>query len=154
MSLAAQQLRKRVPIRNSKVEKNQGSHQREYLLMHDTYTVAYTGLSMVAFELGFGAVLIPLLYLIDLVWLEYGHDHYHMSQMKRTYQICLLATAICAAGGGSTDALRLMVLSGIVPVAWIAHRRNEKNKLVELIWVVAWLIGKLVLPWVGTFIYK
>ena len=153
MSLAAQQLRKRVPIRNSKVEKNQGSHQRELTLIHDTYTVAYNGLSCVANELGFGAVLIPLLYLIDIAWLEYGHDHYHRSQMKRLYQMTLLTTAILAACNGEPSAFRLNIIGGFVPVLFIAHRSNKGNTVLELLWVVSWLVCKLALTWISTFLY-
>ena len=45
------------------------------------------------------------------------------------------------------------MMTCIVPVLYIIHRRNKKNVILELIWVLGWLLLKIGLSWIVTFQY-
>ena len=74
MSLAAQQLRKRKPIRNPLVEAKINSAKKENLYVHDVWTLGYVGLSLIITFVGVGHICIALCFLIDAAAIYYGKN--------------------------------------------------------------------------------
>ena len=144
MSYTTPRLRKRKPIFNKETEEKIGSYRRDLLNQHDTFTMAYVGISLLASIFNVGQVLIPLLFLSDVVWMEYGNEYTSKTQMKKCYQINLICTSCLALASGFDKMdypFKIHMLITIIPIFFISHRRNPKNTFLELLWVLGWSAG-------------
>ena len=76
--------------------------------------------------------------------------------MKKTYELNLLCTGLLGLASSITqlqNTFQLHMITCIVPVLYIIHRRNKTNVILELIWVLGWLLLKIGLSWLVTFQY-
>lgn len=156
MSYTTPRLRKRKPIFNKETEEKIGSYRRDLLNQHDTFTMAYVGISLLASIFNVGQVLIPLLFLSDVVWMEYGNEYTSKTQMKKCYQINLICTSCLALASGFDKMdypFKIHMLITIIPIFFISHRRNPKNTFLELLWVLGWLLLKIGASWIVAFQY-
>jgi len=157
MSLAAQQLRKRKPIRNPKVESKINSAKKANLYAHDVWTLGYVGLSLIITFVGIGHMVIALCFLIDAAAIYYGKHEFSMTQMKNLYCSSLVATALLAIAAGQFDQLagpfKMHILTTMTAPLFIIHRRNKNQMLLELAWVLGWLLLKCGITWIAAFQY-
>lgn len=157
MSLAAQQLRKRKPIRNPKVEAKINSAKKGNLYAHDVWTLGYVGLSLIITFVGFGHMVIALCFLMDAAAIYYGKQDFSLTQMKNLYCSSLVATALLAIAAGQFDQLagpfKMHILTTITAPLFIIHRRNKGQMLLELAWVLGWLLLKCGITWIAAFQY-
>ena len=158
MSLAAQQLRKRKIIRasnhpelkNPEVENKIGQNAKNLLKVHDIVTVGIVGASFVATTFNAGAILIPILYLLDVMWVNYGHNDYTRTDMKTLYTTSLICTSLLALGTYYEELrypFQIHIFTSLIAPIYILHRRNKKNIVFELIFVCGWLLLKIGLTW-------
>ena len=157
MSLAAQQLRKRKPIRNPEVEKKINSAKNSTLYLHDAWTIGYIGISLIIAYVGIGHICIALCFLCDAALIYYGKKDLTLSQLKNLYCISLVATGLLALAAGQYVKLsipfKMHILTTIVTPLFIIHRRNKGNVIIELAWVLGWLLLKCGVTWIATFQY-
>jgi hypothetical protein len=157
MSLAAQQLRKRKPIRNRKVESKINSAKKENLYVHDVWTLGYVGLSLIITFVGVGHICIALCFLIDAAAIYYWKHEYTMTNMKKLYCSSLVATALLAIAAGQFEQLagpfKMHILTTMTAPLYIIHRRNKNQVLLELAWVLGWLLLKCGITWIAAFQY-
>jgi len=154
MSLSAQNLRRRNQIPNKTIESKIGTRQREILYQHDYFTFFYVGISLIVSFFDYGGILISFLYFLDLLFLE--RPSLSKTQMKKTYQLNLLCTGLLGLASSITQlqyTFQWHMMTCIVPVLYIIHRRNKQNVILELIWVLGWLLLKIGLSWIVTFQY-
>lgn len=154
MSLAANSLRRRKSINETRAKI--GTHQKELLYQHDYFTFFYVGISFMVSFFDYGGLIISLLYFIDIMLLENMNKASTKTQMKKSYQINLLCTGLLALSSSISNLknnFQLHMITCIVPVTYIIHRRNPKNILIEFIWVLSWLLLKIGLAWISTFQY-
>ena len=140
MSLAAQQLRKRKPIRNPEVEKRINSSKKANLYSHHASTLGYVGLSLIITFIGVGHMCIALCFLLDAAAIYYGKHEFTMTQMKNLYCSSLIATALLAIAAGQFEQLagpfKMHILTTMTAPLYIIHRRNKNQVLLELAWVL------------------
>lgn len=154
MSLSANRLRQRKSI--NELRAKIGSHQKEMLYQHDYFTFFYVGISFIVSFFAYGGLLISILYFIDFLFLESMDNAYSKTQMKKSYQMNLLCTGFLSLSSSITKlnyAFQLHMITCIVPIFYIIHRRNKNSVILELIWVLSWLLFKIGLSWLVTFQY-
>ena len=156
MSYTVENLRQRNPVRMTSTEEKMGSYQREMEYYHDTATYAIVGISLLAAFTSMAQYVVPILYFADVVWLEYGDKHCNTSQMPKLYKASLICTALLAMATHYPvfrNAFLIHALVATVPVFSVAHRQQKNNKLLELFFVVVWLVMKVGLTWFVSFQY-
>ena len=158
MSLATQQLRKRNLIRpsnhpglkNQETENKIGQNAKNLLKVHDIVTVGIVGASFIATTFNAGAILIPILYLLDVMWVNYGHKDYTRTHMKTLYTMSLICTSLLALGTYYEELrypFQIHIFISLIGPIYILHRRNKKNFMFELLFVCGWLTLKIGLTW-------
>ena len=156
MSLAAQQLRRRKPIRRPEIEKKIGSAQKDNLYYHDAWTVGYVGMSLIFAYVGVGHVCITICFLLDAAAIHYGKN-ISLTQLKKLYCSSLVITGLLALAAGQYPSLaapfKMHILTTLVSPLFIIHRRNKGNTILELAWVLGWLLLKLGITWIAAFQY-
>tara|TARA_B100000405_G_C16672223_1_gene406239 strand:+ start:250 stop:894 length:645 start_codon:yes stop_codon:yes gene_type:complete len=156
MSLHAEQLRQRKPVRMTPIKEKIGSHQRDMEYYHDTATYAIVGISLLAAFTSLAQYVVPILYFSDVVWLEYGDKHCNTSQIPKLYKASLICTALLAMATHYPELrapFQIHMLVATVPVFSVAHRQQKDNKVLELFFVIAWLVMKIGMTWMATFQY-
>ena len=157
MSLAAQQLRKRKPIRRPEIEKKIGSAQKDNLYFHDAWTIGYVGLSLIIAYIGVGHMCITICFLLDAASIHYGKHVFTLTQMKKLYCTSLVITGLLALAAGQFTTLappfKMHILTTLVAPLFIIHRRNKANTPLELAWVLGWLLLKCGVTWIAAFQY-
>jgi hypothetical protein len=131
------------------VEAKIHSAKKENLYTHDVWTLGYVGLSLIITFVGVGHVCIAICFLVDAAVIYYGKNEITMTNLKKIYCSSLVATALLAIAAGQFD-----VLAGPFPAPlYIIPRRNKSNVLVELVWVLGWLLLKCGITWIAAFQY-
>ena len=143
-------LRKRTSVLRPKIQEKIGLHQRKLLYHHDYFTFFYVGISLVMSLFTYGGLIVSGLYFIDFIWMEKATTK---SQMKKLYQSNLLFTGLLGLSSYTKYIFQLHIVTCIVPVLYIIHRRNKQNVFLELVWVLGWLLLKIGLSWIVTFQY-
>ena len=133
------------------------SAKKENLYTHYVWTLGYVGLSLIITVVGVGHVCIAICFLVDAAVIYYGKNEITMTNLKKIYCSSLVATALLAIAAGQFDVLagpfKMHILTTLTAPLYIIHRRNKSNVLVELVWVLGWLLLKCGITWIAAFQY-
>ena len=127
-----------------------GQNARNLLKIHDIFTVGIVGACFIATTFNAGSFLVPLLYLLDVMWVNYGHDDYTRTSMKKLYTTSLVCTSLLALGTYHDEMrypFQIHIFTSLIGPIYILHRRYKKFMPFELLFVCSWLLLKIGLTW-------